>query len=183
MQIELYARKPIKECRVLDIGCFEGGLSYHIAKHGADVTGLEIREEHLGRCNFLKNVFSNLRLNFIKGNMLALDELDLGKFDAVLMAGTLYHVDAPDIIPVLKSLRALTTAAVIIDTHVAAKVLESYTDAETGLKMYGRSLIEHNEGDEQATKNQRLRTAFTNNFSFWPTERSLINAVIESGFD
>ena len=99
------------------------------------------------------------------------------------MAGTLYHVDAPDIMPVLKSLRNLTTGAVVIDTHIAAKVLEAYTDTKTGLTIYGRSLIEHNESDDQAAKAQRLRTAFANNFSFWPTERSLVNALTTVGFD
>lgn len=138
--IQIFSRKPIDQCRVLDIGCCEGGLTYQFAKRGAHAIGLEMRDVHLGRCRFLNESFPRLKMEFVKGDMLALPKLGFSTFDFVLLAGTLYHVDAPDIVPMLKTIRDLTATALIIDTHIAVNVLEYYYDEASSLRMYGRSL-------------------------------------------
>ncbi|MBK8504019.1 MAG: class I SAM-dependent methyltransferase [Saprospiraceae bacterium] len=179
--VDFFVDKPFNECRILDVGCFEGGITYHIGKFGAEVIGLEIRDALLGRCSFLNECFPDLKIQFVKGDMLKLEELDLGEFDAILLAGTLYHVDAPAIIPMLKTLQKMTPI-LIIDTHIADRICERYDDLPTNTILYGRSMLEHNEPDDSDTKSKRLRSSHQNNFSFWPTEISLTNALSASGF-
>lgn len=44
--------KPLTSMRVLDIGCLEGGISFHLARLGAEVVGLEARLTHLVKAEF-----------------------------------------------------------------------------------------------------------------------------------
>lgn len=178
----LFMNKPFANCRILDIGCFEGGLAYHFAKMGAETVGIEMRDVHLGKCAFLKEAFPDLRLNFQKGNMLEISAETYGAFDIILLAGTLYHVDAPDIIPFLKRIRAMTTGVLVIDTRIARRILEYYDDPSSGLRICGRSFVEHMEGDSEEQKENHLWASHRNRLSFWMTERSLVNALITAGF-
>lgn len=179
---ELFLRKPLCEMRFLDIGCFEGGISYLIAKQGAkEVVGLEIREAHLRKCEFLKKALDKDSLSFIKGDMLRLDDFELEAFDVIIMAGTLYHIDAPDLLPVLRSLKRKCSGIVILDTHVA-QCSPEYFDTETNLRVCGRSICEHSPMDSDSVKSGKPRASYQNVFSFWPTERSLINLLSEAGF-
>ena len=49
--------KPLSECRILDLGCLEGKYSIEFGLHGADVTGVEIRDTNIKRAIFLKEAY------------------------------------------------------------------------------------------------------------------------------
>lgn len=46
-QIALYGDKPLKQCRLLDVGCGGGYLSEALAKAGATVTGIDVSQRAL----------------------------------------------------------------------------------------------------------------------------------------
>ena len=174
-------RKPIHQCRILDIGALEGGISYHLARLGADVTGIEIRDDNLGRCGFLKEVCPELPMRFMKEDMFAISKEKYGEFDGILLAGTLYHVDAPQILPLLQTLREMTDT-LIVDSHISTKLLEKYVVPNKELCLYGRSVREHSPEDDFSLRDKRFWSSYSNDYSFWMTENSLVNALNKAGF-
>jgi 2-polyprenyl-3-methyl-5-hydroxy-6-metoxy-1,4-benzoquinol methylase len=181
MLAEYSLNKPISTQRVLDLGCLEGGLSFHLAKFGAEVVGLEAREINVKKCQFVAEMSGLTKLKFIQGDMLDLEPHNLGQFDLIIASGVLYHVDAPELLPFLRSLKAHCRGVVVFDTHVANQVLEYY-ELEGGQRIYGRSILEHFEAETAEAKDKKPWASFRNNYSFWPTERSLMNLFKEAGF-
>jgi SAM-dependent methyltransferase len=174
-------RRPIKAMRVLDLGCFEGAISHNLALMGADVVGLEVRETNIARCNFVAESVGLPNARYVQGDMLALDRLELGQFDLIVCSGVLYHVDAPDLLPFLRSLCASCRGVMVLDTHVSLDALETYEIAP-GLRAYGRSIREHMPDTTDEQKDTSSLASYRNEFSFWLTERSLMNALDVAGF-
>jgi SAM-dependent methyltransferase len=179
---EFALHKPIAQMRVLDIGCFEGGISHNLALFGADVVGIEARESNMRRCEFVAQSVGLKNARYVLGDMLKLADYDLGEFDLIVASGVLYHVDAPDLLPFLKSLRASCTGIVHLDTHIALEPLETFEPAP-GLTVYGRSITEHPGDPDDAIKDSRVLSSFRNNYAFWLTERSLMNMLDAAGFE
>jgi 2-polyprenyl-3-methyl-5-hydroxy-6-metoxy-1,4-benzoquinol methylase len=173
---------PLKDrpLTVLDVGCLEGGISIALAQAGCSVVGLEIRESSLRKARFAAEVLELGNVQFIPGDMLKLDELNIGRFDLIVCAGTLYHVDAMQIVPFLSSLNRACHGICVIDTHVAMQRLERYKAPEVTL--HGRTFGEHFPDDPETIKEKQLWASGDNPFSFWLTERSLANALTASGF-
>ena len=61
------AGKPLKDCRVLDLGCLDGMFSLEFAMHGAETIGVEIREDHIKKCEFARDVHGLQNLTFLHG--------------------------------------------------------------------------------------------------------------------
>lgn len=181
MLAEYSLGKSVSSLRVLDLGCLEGGISFHLAKLGAEVIGLEAREINIKKCEFVAEASGQSNLKFVQGDMLDLERHDLGQFDLIVASGVLYHVDAQGIVPFLTSLRKCCRGVVIFDTHVANQILEYY-ETSNGLVVYGRSIVEHFDSEADDSKDKKPWASFRNNFSFWPTERSLMNLLKEAGF-
>lgn len=179
-QAETLLNKEISSMHILDLGCLEGSLSYHLGVMGASVIGLEAREMNLAKCRFVAEKAELESVHFIQGDMLNLPD-DLTNFDLIIASGVLYHVDAPDILPFLGSLAQRATM-VIFDTHFSAKALEYY-DTSTGLRVFGRSIVEHSIVDDDIRKDTKAWASYRNNFSFWPTKRGLLNLMREAGFN
>ena len=175
-------KKRTSEQRVLDVGCLEGGIATFFAKFGAEAVGLEIRDTHLAKANFAKEAMGLDRLSFVQGDMLRIDEYDLGMFDVIVCAGVLYHVDAPDLEPFLASLRRICRGILIIDTHVALEIKEKF-DLPDGPTLYGRSIVEHpDHARAEETKAKKVWASADTDYSFWVTERSLVNLLNHVGF-
>ncbi|QGZ37010.1 class I SAM-dependent methyltransferase [Stappia indica] len=172
--------RPFASLRTLDLGCLEGGMSFHFAKFGAKALGLEVRESNVAKCNFTASAAKLDNLSFIQGDMLDIPS-DIGKFDVILAAGILYHVDAPDLLGFLTRLREICSGVVIFDTHVAMDCLEVFEAGSSG-KIYGRSIVEHEGGSSDGAKDKRSWASHRNDYAFWPTERSLMNLLNEAGF-
>ena len=72
---------------------------------------------------------------------------------------------------------------VILDTHIAIERREEFA-SDDGCTYYGRTFVEsHHYTDDKEEKKGDLWGSLRNNYSFWPTERSLINFLIEAGFE
>jgi SAM-dependent methyltransferase len=167
--------------RVLDIGCYQGGISHNMAALGAAVVGLDARESNLARCEFIAREAGLANIRYVQGDMLKLSDYNLGEFDLIVASGVLYHVDAPDLLPFLRSIKAHCRGIMHLDTHIALEPMEVF-EAEPGLKVYGRSITEHFDNVDDATKDSRPLASFRNNFSFWLTERSLMSLLQAAGF-
>ena len=179
---ETFLRRPLRYMRVLDLGCLEGGITLALGPAGGEVVGIDIREANLAKAAFARDVLGMANVRFVQGDMLELPKLDLGSFDMIICAGTLYHVDAPDLLPFLRMLRQSCSGIVIFDTHFAVERREQFISPE-GCEYYGRTFVEtHHYTDDIEQKKQDRWGSLHNNLSFWPTERSLTNMLIDAGF-
>lgn len=89
----------IGRARILDVGCGCGTESLWMALNGADVIGIDIREERLRVAEARKNVLEQLTgkhtaCKFIQTSMLDLD--DLLKYDAIWMEQAFHHLEPRD---------------------------------------------------------------------------------------
>ncbi|MBQ7695228.1 MAG: methionine biosynthesis protein MetW [Lentisphaeria bacterium] len=82
----------VKEgARVLDLGCGDGSFLRHLRDdRGADVLGIEIDPQSVGRC--IANGIPVVQRDFNK----PLDFLETGSFDLVILSQTLQETNAPD---------------------------------------------------------------------------------------
>ena len=180
---EVLLHKPLRSMRVLDIGCLEGGISLALGSAGGNVIGIDIREANLAKAAFARDVLGLSNVQFIEADMLKLLDYGLRSFDLIVCAGVLYHVDAPDFLPFLRALRESCSGIVIFDTHVAVERREEFV-SDDGCTYYGRTFVEsHHYTDDIEEKKRDLWGSLHNNYSFWPTERSLINFLIDAGFE
>lgn len=177
---QIYLGKKPQEIRALDIGCLEGGISIWLAKLGCQVVGLEIRDPHLRKARFAARALDLGSVSFVKGDMLRIQEYCLGLFDVIVCGGTLYHVNAPDLIPFAQQLNAMCSGITIFDTHISDVEREVFRS--DGIPdIYGRSFVEHlpaGGGD----KVSKMWASSENDFAFWPTERSLANLLLSAGY-
>jgi 2-polyprenyl-3-methyl-5-hydroxy-6-metoxy-1,4-benzoquinol methylase len=179
---EVLLHKPLKDMRILDIGCLEGGIALTLGAAGSQVVGIDVREANLAKASFARDVLQLANVEFVQADMLKLLEYGLGTFDVIVCAGTLYHVDAPQLMPFLRSLWHSCSGIVIFDTHIAIEHREEFVDNE-GRCYYGRTFVEtHSVTDDREEKKKDLWGSLDNNLSFWLTERSLINMLIDAGF-
>ena len=98
-----------------DLGCLEGGYALEFAKLGFNTLGIEVREENLSNCNFLKQDAGLNNLNFVKDDVRNLS--NYGEFDIVLCYGLLYHLNDP--VAFLNLLGKATTKLLLLNTHFA----------------------------------------------------------------
>ncbi len=172
--------RPLSSLRILDVGCCEGGIAIGLARAGAaEVVGVDVREAHVEKARFVAQALGVMNTRFERVDMLHLNDAGLGIFDLVVCAGVRYHVDAPDIAPFLQALRHHCRGTLFLDTHIAMRPIEQFGDATP---MLGCSFVEH-EGDGPDVKIARRWSSATNDMSFWLTERSLANALLDAGFE
>jgi SAM-dependent methyltransferase len=101
----------------LDIACNQGWFSSQIAIRGAhQVTGIDIRENHIKMANTIKNIADLKNLNFKVQDFLETDAIS-EKYDLVLFMGILYHLDNP--LQAIRKIRSLTKKLCVIETQVA----------------------------------------------------------------
>ncbi len=101
--------------RVLDVGAFDGGLSFACERRGADeVVALDVVKHETFA--FAHTALES-KVRFEAGNAYDLDPARLGTFDLVIFAGVLYHLRYP--LLGLDRLRAVATRDVHVETHTA----------------------------------------------------------------
>ena len=189
---ELYAglkrtlsNRTLRGCKVLDLGCLEGGISIHLAQEGAHCTGIDVRSNHLIKARFASESLDlQRRCTWLEANVTT-EKIwgQLQKFDLIICSGLLYHLDAMDILPLLQNIRKACKkdALVIIDSNIAPQPLKSFAQkAEPTL--WGCEWSEH---DPNSSASERMAAGWSslhNNTAFWLTERSLVNALVSAGF-
>src|SRR3954471_7942300 len=65
---------PLSELRILDLGAYECGFSIELAEHGADVTAVEVREQHAVKGEFVRRARGLDNLSIIQGDIRSLED-------------------------------------------------------------------------------------------------------------
>jgi 2-polyprenyl-3-methyl-5-hydroxy-6-metoxy-1,4-benzoquinol methylase len=82
--------------RVLEIGCWTGGMSLLLSAMGAEVFAIEEVRKYADCVNYMKNAFGLDNLTVENRSLYSLaEEKFYDRFDIVLYSGVLYHVTDP----------------------------------------------------------------------------------------
>ena len=173
-------RKPISECRVLDLACLEGHYAIEFALHGAETVGIEGRAVSVTKCDFVKNDLGLKRTTFFQDDVRNLSRERYGCFDIVICSGILYHLRAEDIVRFLQSIAEVCNGILLIDTFIALS--SQTTETVAGEILHGLHNSEHFDHDDKITRLSRLLSSLDNTTSFWMTEPTLINLLSKVGF-
>jgi len=115
--------------RVLDIGAWNGCLSFECERRGArEVVALS--PEDPGRTGFqkLQGLIGSRRVRYVRGTVYNLDPKDLGHFDIVLFCGVLYHLRYPMV--GIDNIRRVCKGQVYVETVVSDGQLLIKKDAK-----------------------------------------------------
>lgn len=175
-----FSRKALNKSKILDLGCDEGYFALELAQRGAKVLAIEGREINTQKAEFGKRFLGNKKVRFIKEDVRNLSKDKYGTFDAILVLGLLYHLDAPDIFPFLRNIYQMCSDYVIIDTHIALSRPDSFSYQNK--QYYGRYMTEFSPGTTQANKEVFAESSLDNEKSFWLTRISLYNLLTDCGF-
>lgn len=182
-----FAGRPVS---VLDLGALEGGLSFEMAREGWQTTGVEGRASNFRKAALIESYYALPNLRFIHQDVKTLRQEELGTFDVILCCGLLYHLDRPiDHLRLIESLLA-ADGLLFLDTHVSPEgealkygthesALSAPVTIHDGDREYqGRWWSEPAAGDVR----EQAWSAISNERSLWLTRRSLIRALVHSGF-
>jgi SAM-dependent methyltransferase len=179
--------------RMLDLGCLEGGYSVGLARAGAQVLGIEAREEHLEKCMLARDALALPGLEFACADVKAITVDRFGSFDAVLALGILYHLDDP--VGWLRQIAALTRGILFVDTHYAPVDEASLAAVRPGLRgqlgllerfdSHGLAVAGrwYREWAVEAERDTMPWASWSNPRSLWLTKESLARAMRHAGFD
>jgi ubiquinone/menaquinone biosynthesis C-methylase UbiE len=106
------------EC--LDIGCHEGFYSLAMARMGMRVTGVDARDENLGRAKFVAEAMGIPGITYRRGRVETLSAAENRLYPLTLFLGVLYHVEDPMLC--LRQVAAVTGEMCLIETQVVDEV-------------------------------------------------------------
>lgn len=174
-------KKPLSECRVLDLACLEGHYAIEFAMHGAEAVGVEGRAVSVTKCDFAKNDLKLDRVQFYQDDVRNLSKSKYGTFDIVICSGILYHLKAQDAANFLRAIYDVCEGVLLLDTFVAlsSQTIETLI---SGRVVHGHHYFEHSDDDDDATKQSSLWASLDNAKSFWFTEPTLMNLITDCGF-
>jgi SAM-dependent methyltransferase len=188
--IRAHAKAAERPKRILDLACLEGLFTIEFARMGHETVGLEIREAHLAKAEFARRVLGLDHCRFVQGDVRAIPE-ELGRFDVILCAGILYHLDFPDCVWFLRVVADRATDLVVIDSHFAYDDIEKSVLPLSEIKHYaleggayrGREIVEHarHVTDEQKAK-VHTWASIDNRRSVWLHETDVRRILEERGF-
>jgi predicted RNA methylase len=174
-------KRPLRDLRVLDLACHEGIYAIEFARHGAAVLGIEGRQAHIEKANFVKDALSLSNLEIVQDDVRNLSKAKYGLFDVVLCLGILYHLDVPDVFAFIESLADVCREVTVIDTRVAFGPTRSYV--YQGTKYWGHRLDEgHRAWDSPEQKISRYWASLDNPTSFHLSRTSLYCMLGRVGF-
>jgi tRNA (mo5U34)-methyltransferase len=114
-----YLRLPrdLSGQRVLDVGAWNGCLSFECERRGAREV-IALGPEDPAQTGFLRlrHVLNATRTHYHRGSVYSLRPEELGRFDIVLFCGVLYHLRYP--LLGLDSLRRVCTGTLYVETHL-----------------------------------------------------------------
>ena len=183
--IKIFAPSNSKQLRVLDLGCLEGGISINLAQAGMNVVGVDVREGHIRKCEFVSDQLNlNDKITWLIGDVNDASLWDsLGYFDVIICSGLLYHIADKDIYQLVKRMRAhnVLNGLTIIDTNITSTLQHTFK-VSSRLTIHGRQWIEHKKGKSIRDRIKDSWSSLKNDHAFWMTERSLVNIFISSNY-
>jgi hypothetical protein len=195
-----------QQYRLADLGCLEGGYAVEFARMGFQVLGVEVRENNIAACNYVKSKTNLPNLSFTKDD--AWNIANYGMFDAMFCCGLYYHLDNPK--KFLEILSSVTKKVLILQTHFAigdpTKPLEKFSlpsfiekrlgkSSKDSIHIYSLSKLTENEGItgrwypeylNEESFNDRVNSkwaSWDNKRSFWIQREYLLQAIQDVGFD
>lgn len=168
------------QLRVLDLACLEGGFAIEFARQGAEVLGIEGRQANLAKAEFSKEVLQLDRLRLELGDVRDLSVEKHGKFDVVLCAGILYHLDAPEVFKFVHDIASVCNRVALFDTSISLRPVQ--TREFNGETYWGNTFPEHDDAQSEDDRERNLWGSVGNDASFWITKPSLLNLLQHAGF-
>jgi len=167
---------------ILDLASGGNCVIKPLILEGIDYTAIEIREENV---DLISKQLSNLpNAKVLLVDVRKLDELNLDKFDIVIIAGLLYHLSPGDNLKVLTKTLELAKSGIIIDTLFQNEGVNKYFELN-GYIYSGRPYYEHKIMDKSKLIKSRIRASFQNEgeryLSFTMTEDSFIRLLRHLG--
>jgi SAM-dependent methyltransferase len=172
--------QPLANLRVLDLACLEGLYGLELARHGAEVVGVEGREANRVKALFASEVLALDNITFVQDDVRNLSVEKYGRFDVVLCLGILYHLDAPDVFEFVERMADVCKRIAIIDTHVGISANKSHI--YRGEQYHGWLYTEHSPKSSKEERLKSTRASLENVKSFWFTRPSLFNLLSRAGF-
>ena len=183
--IKTFLRRKIEGCRILDLGCLEGGISLELARNGASCVGIDVRASHLAKADFAaKAIGVSDKCKWIEADITESDTWsNIKKFDVVICSGLLYHIDGPDLLTLLCNMQNICNESglTIIDTNITTKTDQTLKITDQ-LTIHGTHWQEHNSSDTDQIRLNSSWSSYKNDRAFWLTERSLTNILVTAGY-
>ncbi len=174
------ARKPLAECRIVDLGCAHGQYTLELARRGATALGIEGRAAWIDRANESKRSLGLSNATFVQDDARNLSPEKYGTFDIVICSGLLYHLNSPDIFELMQAMYDTCTDFTLIDTEIALHPVAQ--TSWRGRTYHGLRYQEHAPESDRATRTASLGASLEEEQSFWLTLPSLLNALQHVGF-
>ncbi len=174
------SKKPLSECRILDLGCLDGIFSIEFAQHGAQTVGVDVREANIKKAIFCREVLGLENLDFRRDDVRNISLEAYGEFDGIICSGILYHLPAADAIRLVKTMFAMVDRVVVVDTHVSLIPKERCLDGAN--EYWGATYREYGDNVTSETIEKSLWASAGNLTSFWFTRSSLVNILSKAGF-
>ena len=169
---------------VLDIASGSFCVIKELVKEGIDYTAVEIRKANVESISNDLKQFKNAKVHL--GDATKLAELNLSRFDVVIVPGLLYHLSPKDNLKVIRDSIKLAKNGIIIDTVLANEKGNTTNYFEIDGFIYdGRAFYEHRTLDSNKLIESRIRASFqkTGNqyLSYVITEDSLVRLLRKLG--
>lgn len=198
--------EDMSSLRVVDLGCLEGGYTVELARMGFQTLGIEVRQENIDKCHYVKQNLNLPNLAFVKDDVRNLPQY--GQFDVTFCYGLLYHLNDPAAF--LKTVSDCTNKILLLHTHFSLDndlwyelgiVNKLLAPVQKRIKLFNQrrnyklSKIMLNEGykgrwytewSEHAKKQsieKNLEASYNNPKSFWPTKKELTKILHDVGFN
>jgi SAM-dependent methyltransferase len=172
--------KPIGQARVLDLACLEGHYAIEFALHGAEVMAIEIRDDNIAKARYAKEQLGLDRLTLVQDDVRNISVAKYGRFDVIICAGLIYHLDAPDVFHFTERMAEMCTRLTIIESQMS---LHDHDCVEhNGNKYFGLWYQEHRPDATPEEKAADNWASIDNVRSFWFTPVSMTNLIAHAGF-
>ena len=175
-----FAARPFEALRILDLGCGEGVYAIEAGLRGAEVVALDARTERMAEGAACAARHDVRTVRFVQDDVRRVTRQRYGEFDVVYFLGLLYHLDAPDLFPVLEAISGLCTRMIVVDTFIS--LTGDGTATWRGRTYQGQPWREHEDADPAEVRRGRLLRSIDNTFSFRLTRESLVRALHDVGF-
>ena len=172
--------KPISQTRVLDLACLEGHYAIEFALHGAEVTAIEIREANIAKARYAKEQMGLDKLTLVQDDVRNISVEKYGRFDVIICAGLIYHLDVPDVFHFTERMAEMCTRLAIIESQMS--LIDHDSVDYKGHKYSGLWYQEHQPDATPEEKAADNWASIDNVRSFWFTPASLCNLVSQAGF-